>query len=69
MADHFISKVEAGKRARYRRERERARERVRVWVDDAQSVSWKSRCLGKHVFTKKGKNASIKINEKSEKDR
>ncbi len=29
-----------------------------MWVDDAQSVGWKSHCLGKTYVYKKGKNAS-----------
>jgi hypothetical protein len=40
------------------KERERESMRVQVWVGDVQSVSWKSRCLGKTHVYKKGKNAS-----------
>ncbi len=53
-ADHFISEVEAGGRELSTGENER----VRVLGDDAQSVGWKSRCLGKTCVYQKGKNTS-----------
>jgi hypothetical protein len=71
-ADHFYIKNQNWGRELTTGEKERDRMRVRGWLNDAQSVIWKSQSWGENMCLQKGEECRwgpIKIKEKSEKDR